>query len=264
MMDELQSPLPLAGRTVVVTGGNGGIGLALASGVGRAGAQVAIWGRNASKNAAAVESLVGQGIIAHGLVCDVSDETSVDVAMASTLDHFGRVDVMFANAGTAGSEIKFVDLTLDDWRAVMSVDVDGVFLSLRAAARHMIDADRGGALIAVSSIVSRFGAPRRAHYGAAKPAVEGMMRSLAVELAPKQIRCNTLCPGWTDTAMTGPEGSFGTRDYDAFRQATTLRTPVRRWAAGDDFHAAAVFLADPTNVFHTGDVLVVDGGYTIC
>ena len=251
-------------RTVVVTGGNGGIGLGLAVGVGRAGAEVAIWGRSEAKNRIAVESLEEMGIVAHAIVCDVSNESSVVDAMTATLSRFERVDAMFANAGTAGNESAFVDLSLDDWHAAMRVDVDGVFLSLRAAARHMGERGGGGALVGVSSIVSRFGAARRAHYGAAKPAVEGLMRSLAVELAPLRIRCNTLCPGWTDTAMTGPGGAFGAADYERFRKATVQRTPVRRWADAEDFNAVAAFLADPTLLFHTGDSVVVDGGYTIC
>jgi NAD(P)-dependent dehydrogenase (short-subunit alcohol dehydrogenase family) len=254
----------LRGRTVVVTGGNGGIGLGLATGVGRAGAQVAIWGRNEAKNQAAVTSLEHLDIVVHAVGCDVSDEASVGDAMHATLARFGRVDAMFANAGTAGHESPFVDLSFDDWRAVMRVDVDGVFLSLRAAARHMVERGEGGALIGVSSIVSRFGAARRANYGAAKPAVEGLMRALAVELASQRIRCNALAPGWTDTAMTGPDGSFGTADYERFRKATVQRTPVRRWADADDFHAVAAFLADPALRFHTGDTVVVDGGYTVC
>jgi NAD(P)-dependent dehydrogenase (short-subunit alcohol dehydrogenase family) len=253
----------LRGRTVVVTGGNGGIGLALAVGVGRAGAQVAIWGRNAAKNAAAVASLAELGVTSHAVVCDVSEEASVDDAMGATLARFGRVDALFANAGTAGHEAPFVDLTLDDWRAVMRVDVDGVFLTLRAAARHMVERGEGGSLVGVSSIVSRFGAARRANYGAAKPAVEGLLRALAVELAPARIRCNTLSPGWTDTAMTARGGSFGAADYDRFRKATVQRTPVRRWGDADDFHAVAAYLADPTLRFHTGDVVVVDGAYSV-
>jgi NAD(P)-dependent dehydrogenase (short-subunit alcohol dehydrogenase family) len=201
----------LRGRTVVVTGGNGGIGLALAHGVGRAGASVSIWGRNAAKNDAAQASLEAEGITAHATVCDVS-EAEVDAAMAATLARFGSIDTLFANAGVAGAEVKFIDLSLEEWRALMGVDVDGAFLSLRAAAK---------------------------------------------------IRCNSLAPGWTDTTILAPGGSFGASDHDRFRAATIRRTPVRRWAAPDDFGAIAAFLADPTLVFHTGDTLVVDGGYSI-
>lgn len=254
----------LHGRVVVVTGGNGGIGFAIATGVARAGAAVAVWGRDGAKNAVALEALRALGVDAEGYVCDVGDEAAVDAAMAATLDRFGKVDTMVANAGVAGGETRFVDLSLAEWQGLMRIDVDGAFLTLRAAARHLVERGEGGALVAVSSVVSRFGAARKAHYGAAKPAVEGLVRALAVELAPARIRANALAPGWTDTAMIRPGGSFGAKDHERFRAATIARTPVRRWAEADDFHAIAAYLADPRHVFHTGDVVTLDGGYSIC
>jgi NAD(P)-dependent dehydrogenase (short-subunit alcohol dehydrogenase family) len=247
----------------VVTGGNGGLGLALARGVGRAGARVCIWARNPNKNRQAAEGLRAEGIECQPVLCDVADESAVASAMAETLAHFGRVDSLFANAGVAGSEVSFADLTLEEWRSVMSIDVDGAFLCLREAARHMLSRDGGGSLVGVSSIASRFGVPRKAHYGAAKPALEGIIRSIAVELAGAGIRCNSLSPGWTDTEMTGANGGFGTAHHDAFKAATIKRTPLRRWAGPDDLAEVASFLADPRLVFHTGDNMVVDGGYSI-
>lgn len=247
----------------MITGGNGGIGLALARGVAEAGAQVCLWARNEDKNRAAIEQLRTVGAEAHSEGCDVTDESAVANAMAATVRRFGKVDALFANAGVAGSEVRFVDLTLRDWREVMSVNVEGSFLCLREGARHMTERGEGGALVGVSSIVTRYGAARKAPYGATKPAVEGLMRALAVELAPQRVRCNVLAPGWTDTDMVAPGGGFGSADHDRWREATIRRTPMRRWAGPADFSAAAVFLADPAIVFHTGDTLVVDGGYTI-
>jgi NAD(P)-dependent dehydrogenase (short-subunit alcohol dehydrogenase family) len=253
----------LRGRVAVVTGGNGGIGLSMATGIARSGAAVAVWGRSEAKNAAAVESLRAEGVDAAAFVCDVGDETAVDAAMAATLERFGKVDALVANAGVAGGETRFVDMTLEEWQALMRIDVDGAFLTLRAGARHMVTRGEGGALVAVSSVVSRFGAARKAHYGAAKPAVEGLVRALAVELAPARIRVNALAPGWSDTAMIQPGGSFGSKDHDRFRAATIARTPARRWAEPADFHAVAAYLADPSIVFHTGDIVTLDGGYSI-
>jgi hypothetical protein len=184
--------------------------------------------------------------------------------MTATLDRFGRVDAVFANAGVGGRETRFVDLSLEDWRALMRVDLDGAFLSLREGARHMVERGEGGALVGISSIAGRFGAARKAHYGAAKPAVEGLVRAIAVELASKGVRCNALAPGWTDTALVAEGGeSFGVAGYDRFREATIQRTPVRRWAAAGEFGMVAAYLADPTLTFHTGDVVRVDGGYSI-
>lgn len=263
MTGEISPRDEFADLTMVVTGGNGGIGLALAEAVGSAGASVAIWGRNPNKNAAAIDHLHARGIEAVAFSCDVSDEEEVVAAMAATVSRFERVDALFANAGVGGSEIPFVDLPMEEWRSVMAVDLDGVFLTFREAARQMVAQGHGGALVGVSSIVSRFGAPRKAAYGAAKPAVEGLVRSVAVELAGAGIRCNALAPGWTDTDMVAPSGSFGGSAYDRFREATLRRTPVRRWGQPADLHAAARFLADPRAGFHTGDVIVVDGGYSI-
>jgi NAD(P)-dependent dehydrogenase (short-subunit alcohol dehydrogenase family) len=232
-------------------------------GVGRAGADVSLWARDPDKNRKAVEFLRTRGVNAHAVVCDVSDSTQIDNALAITLKHHGRIDSLFANAGVAGGQVPFLSLSLEQWREVMKVDLDGAFLSLQAAARHMVERNEGGALVGVSSIISRFGAKGRAHYGAAKTSVEGLVRSIAVELAPMGIRCNALAPGWTETAMMGPEGSFGVSNVERLREATIQRTPVGRWAAAEDYAAVAAFLADPSLVFHTGGVVTVDGGYTV-
>jgi len=248
----------LTDRTVLVTGGNGGIGLAAARACGLAGAQVVIWGRNTDKNEHAVGQLQAEGIKAHAFVCDVSKEQAVeDVFAASVEAAGGRIDSVFANAGRGGTGRSFVDLTLDDWHTVLATNLDGVFLTFRAAARHMIEAG-GGSLVAVSSTSAIHGAAGNEAYGTAKTGLLGLVRALAVGLARHQIRVNALLPGWTLTEMAS-------RGYanDKFRTATVSRTPVRRWADPDEMGPVAVYLADPTITFHTGDSLVVDGGYTV-
>jgi NAD(P)-dependent dehydrogenase (short-subunit alcohol dehydrogenase family) len=247
----------LTGKVVVVTGGNAGIGLGLARGVARAGASVAIWARNTDRNKQAVEELSGLGVAASSARCDVSDEDQVAAAMADTLAEHGRVDALFANAGVYGDSA-FVDMTLAEWRRVMSINLEGAFLTLQAAARHMVERGDGGSLVAVASTASIFGAPRKEHYAASKAAMVSLMRSLAVELARHRIRCNSLLPGWTDTELLSDA-----KGYQKFVDATVGRTPVRRWGTPDDFAEVAVFLADPAITFHTGDTVVVDGGYSI-
>jgi NAD(P)-dependent dehydrogenase (short-subunit alcohol dehydrogenase family) len=140
----------------------------------------------------------------------------------------------------------------------MAVNLDGAFLCFREAARHMIERGEGGSLIAVSSTSAIHGAPGNEAYSASKAGVCALVRGLAIELARHRIRCNTLLPGWTETDLTAP-----LRGWEKFMTNTTNRTPVRRWGTPADMGPAAVFLADPTNVFHTGDTVVVDGGYTI-
>lgn len=248
----------LAGRTVLVTGGNGGIGLGMASACAGAGAQVVLWGRDEGKNAAALATLEGQGATAHAVACDVADPDAVDAAFARSLELAGgRIDAAFANAGRSGTGTAFVDTSLEEWRAVMAVNLDGVFLTLRAAARHMVEAG-GGSLVAVSSTSAVHGAARNQAYGASKTALLGLVRALAVELARHQVRVNALLPGWTLTDLAGPAYAS-----DRFREATLARTPVRRWADPAEMGPPAVYLADPTLTFHTGDALVVDGGYTV-
>jgi len=152
----------------------------------------------------------------------------------------------------------FTDVSLDEWHRVLRVNLDGVFLCLREATRAMVEQDRGGALVAVSSTSAIHGAARNLAYGAGKTAILGLVRALAVELARHQIRVNALLPGWTRTDLAA--GAFGD---ERFRDVTTRRTPVRRWADPSEMGPAAVYLADPAHTFHTGDAMVVDGGYTV-
>jgi NAD(P)-dependent dehydrogenase (short-subunit alcohol dehydrogenase family) len=250
----------LEGHVALVTGGNGGIGLGLAQGLVKAGADVAIWGTNVDKSADAVrhlESLRGSGSIL-ALRCDITDEAQVVGAFADTVEHFGKVDSVFANAGIPGASPRFVDLSLDEWRRVMAVNLDGTFLTLREGARHLVARDQGGALIALSSIAALHGAPRRDAYAASKTAVQSLVRSLAISLATSRIRVNALCPGWTNTELLG-----SARASQKFIDRTVERTPAGRWATPDEYEKVAVFLADPSLTFHTGASLVVDGGYTI-
>jgi NAD(P)-dependent dehydrogenase (short-subunit alcohol dehydrogenase family) len=248
---------PLEGRVAIVTGGNGGLGFGFAEALLDAGAAVDIWGRDEAKTDAALARLSGPGKAAvRGRRCDVTDETAVARAFSAAVADHGRVDVMIANAGS-GRFAPFVDTTLDDWRSVTAVHLDGVFLSFREAARHMKD-HGGGALVGISSISALHGTPRHAAYAASKAGILGLVRSAAVELARHHIRVNALLPGWMEID-THPE----MRASERFVQVTTQRTPVLRWGTPNDLGRAIVFLADPTNVFHTGDTLVVDGGYTI-
>jgi NAD(P)-dependent dehydrogenase (short-subunit alcohol dehydrogenase family) len=247
----------LDGRVAIVTGGNGGIGFGLAEALLDAGAIVDIWGRDEEKNAVALKRLgTANRPDVTGRRCDVSVESDVERALAETVAEHGRVDVMAANAGL-GNFVPFLETTLEDWRRVTTVDLDGVFLSFREAARHMKDSG-GGALVAVSSISALHGTPRHASYAASKAGILGLVRSAAVELARYGIRANALLPGWMEID-THPE----MRESERFVEVTTQRTPVRRWGTPEDLRGAIVFLADPENTFHTGDTIVVDGGYTI-
>tara|TARA_B100000686_G_scaffold346525_1_gene433389 strand:- start:160 stop:918 length:759 start_codon:yes stop_codon:yes gene_type:complete len=248
----------LSGRIFVVTGGNGGIGLGMAEGIAASGGSIAIWARNEEKNKAAVQKLEKLGVTAKAYVCDVSSEETVVETMAGTVADFGRIDGLFANAGRPGTGTPFVDLTLTEWQKIMAVNLDGVFLCMREAAKQLISQGSGGSLVAVSSTSAVHGAAGNEAYGTAKTGVTGLVRALAVALARYQIRVNALLPGWTVTELAGP--AFAN---DRFREVTTKRTPVRRWADPSEFREVGAFLADPTQTFHTGQQVCLDGGYTI-
>ena len=253
-------PYDLTGQICLITGGNGGIGLGMAEGMVLAGASVAICGRNADKTGAAVEhlrSLADDGARVEGFRCDVAIERDVIETVATTVDVFGRLDSVVANAGVSG-DAALLDMSLDQWRAVTSVNLDGVFVTLREAARQMVEQGGGGALVAVSSTSSEHGAPRQAHYAASKAGVLALVRSMAVGFARHRIRANSLVPGWTLTDLTAAG-----YQYDKFRENTIGRTPVRRWGTPADFRAVAPFLCDPRLEFHTGDEVTIDGGYTV-
>ena len=247
----------LEGTVVLVTGGNRGIGLGMAHGLAGAGADVCIWGRDAAANAAAVEELRTHGTHVDALVCDIGDETAVVTAFAETVGRFGKVDSCFANAGAGFGLSPFVDLDLALWRRTLAVNLDGSMITLREAARHMVARGEGGSLVGVSSTGATYGCAANQSYSVAKAGIIALMRGLAVELARYGIRCNTIIPGWTETEMTEPAMSS-----TKFLDATMARTPARRWAVPADLAPAAVFLAGKEPLVHTGDELLIDGGYT--
>ncbi len=256
----MYTPFDLSGRGVVVTGGNGGIGYGMARALLAAGANVAIWGSNPEKTVAARESLAtecGNAARVHGLVCDVGDEAQVERAFADSVAALGRVEACFANAGVSRKGTLLTEMSLDEFRRVQRVNVEGVFLTLRAAARHMVQNGQGGSLVATASTAAVEGAARNSHYGASKGAVTAFVRALAVELARHRIRVNSILPGWIETDMT--ERSF---HNPKFADAVLPRVPARRWGTIDDFGGIAVYLASDASSYATGEQFLIDGGYT--
>jgi len=256
----MYQPFDLSGRGALVTGGNGGIGLGMARALLAAGANVAIWGSREEKTRAAHMQLVdecGHPSRVHAFVCDVGDEAQVEDTFARTAAVLGRVDACFANAGVSSKGTMLTDMTLEEFRRVQRVNVEGVFLTFRAAARHMAQHGQGGSLVATASTAAIEGAARNSHYGASKGAVTSMVRALAVELARHKIRVNSILPGWIVTEMT--ERSVGN---EKFADAVLPRIPARRWGEIDDFGGIAVYLASSASGYTTGEQFVIDGGYT--
>ncbi|HEU5196476.1 MAG TPA: SDR family NAD(P)-dependent oxidoreductase [Methylomirabilota bacterium] len=250
----------LSGKAALITGGNSGIGLGMAEGLAASGAAVCIWGTNEEKNATAAAQLRKHGGQVLALRCDVADEAAVERAFAETVSALGRVDACFVNAGVAGRRgvASFMALTTEDWRRVLSVNLDGAFFTLRAAARHMVGRPGGGSLAVTSSLAAVSGQPRGEHYAASKGGVISMMKALAVELARHGVRANAIVPGWIDTPMTER-----TLRWDKFVEKVLPRVPLRRWGTGDDFAGIAVYLASDASQYHTGDTFIIDGGYAV-
>lgn len=250
----------LNGKVALVTGGNGGIGLGMAEAMAAAGAKIAIWGTNADKNAAAVQKLRAV-TEAEAWICNVADKSEVDARMADTLARFGRIDGCFANAGVSGRGNKsYLDISEEEWRWMMGINLDGVHFTYQAALRHMVEraeaGDRGGRLACVSSLASVSGAARSEHYAATKGALNAMTYALSVEFARYGITANAILPGWISTDMTA--NAIGDEKFSAF---VGKRIPLRRWGVPDDFGGIAVYLMSEASSYHTGQTIMIDGGY---
>ncbi|MFD6450576.1 SDR family NAD(P)-dependent oxidoreductase [Nocardia sp. NPDC056541] len=254
----MTSLFDLTGHVALITGGNSGIGLGMAHGLARCGADVCIWGTNAERNEKAAQELAKHGTRVRAIRCDVGDEDAVTASFAETLDHFGRVDSCFANAGTRAPDTPFVETSLADFREVTRVNLDGAFLTLRTAAAHMVERGGGGVLVGTSSVSTIHGTPRGQSYAASKAGLSAMIRGCAVELARHRINAHSIIAGWTETPLISRE-----MQNPAFGENVMKRMPQRRWGEPDDFSRLAVYLAGGVGGFHTGDEIVIDGGYSI-
>ena len=255
-------PFDLSGKVALVTGGNGGIGLGMAEAMAQAGADIAIWGTNPEKNIRAVAQLKNSGVRVSARQVDVSDEQAVVDGIQGAVEEFGRIDAVFANAGVVTGAKPFTEMTTESYRKNLAVNLDGVFWTLREASRHMVErakrGDPGGSLVGLASVAAIEGAARNQAYAATKGGVISMIKATAVEYARYGIRANTILPGWIATDMT-----TAMQDSPAYADKVISRVPSRRWGEPADFGGIAVYLASDASAFHTGDLLVLDGGYTV-
>jgi len=246
------TPFDVTGRVALVTGGNGGIGLAMASGLAAAGAKVMLTGRDAAKGNAAASSI-------DGAVFTPADLTRPDAAaelVVATEARFGRLDILINNAGMSVRKAP-QDLSLAEWQSVLELNLTSAFLLSQAAYPAMRRAGRGK-IINIGSMLSLFGAPFAAAYGASKGGIVQLSRSLASAWAADDIQVNAVLPGWIDTQLTrDARGQVG-----GLEARVTARTPAGRWGVPADMAGVAVFLASAASDFVTGAAIPVDGGFS--
>ena len=243
-------------KVAVVTGGNGGIGLAMAQGLAQAGARIAVVGRNPDKLQSAVADLRGRGAQASAYAVDVCDEAAVAGLMAQVVADFGRIDILVNNAGMSIRK-PVQDLSLDEWHAVMDTNLTSAFLCSRAAYPHL--KLRGGKVINIGSMTSIFGASFAPAYSASKGGIVQFTRATATAWALDQIQVNAVLPGWIDTDLT----KRARVAVDGLHDRVLARTPAGRWGVPDDLAGIAVFLSSRASDFVTGAAIPVDGGYSV-
>ena len=238
----------------VITGASRGIGAALAFEFAKSGFPVIVNYQSAEKAAldvcGRIEAFGGKAL---PFRCDVADRGNVDMMIKTALDRFGRIDVLVNNAGV--SQIKlFTDITPDDWRKMVSVNLDGVFNCCQSVLPAMIH-EKSGRIINISSVWGVYGASCEVHYSAVKAGVIGLTKALAKETAPSGITVNAIAPGCIMTDMLRRECT------DETLTALAEETPLGRLGTPEDVAKAAVFLSSESASFITGQVLGVDGGF---
>jgi NAD(P)-dependent dehydrogenase (short-subunit alcohol dehydrogenase family) len=242
----------LDGKRALITGGGRGIGLAAASALAQAGAEVTLVARTASEIEAAAQAIVARGDKAKALQLDVTDLDAVHRAIAGA----EPFDVLVNNAGT-NRPAYLVDVKVEDFDAIFALNVRAAFFMAQAVARRLIEAKRPGSIINISSQMGHVGAARRTVYCASKHAMEGFTKAMAIELAPHNIRVNSLGPTFLETPMTRP--FF---ENKAFRDEVLGKIKLGRLGQLEELTGAIIFLASDASSLMTGSALVLDGGWT--
>jgi 3-oxoacyl-[acyl-carrier protein] reductase len=245
----------LAGQVALVTGASRGIGRATAIALARCGARVACAARNTEKLAETVQAIQATGGSAEAFECDVTNGAAVQALVDKIAEGWGRLDVLVNNAGITRDTL-LPRMADDQWDDVINTNLRGTFLFTRAATRPMMQA-RYGRIINISSVSGIRGNPGQANYSASKAAVIGFSRTVARELASRKITVNVVAPGFVETDMTAVLGEA------MMDEVVKKMIPAKRIGRPDEVADAILFFASPASGFITGQVLVVDGGFTV-
>jgi gluconate 5-dehydrogenase len=243
----------LTGRIALVTGSSQGIGLALARGLGQAGATLVLNGRDETKLAAAAERLRGEGLRASLAAFDVTDGEAVERAVARVEAEIGPIGILVNNAGIH-RRAPLEEMSATQWREVIETNLTSAFLVARQVAPRMI-ARRTGKIINTCSVMSEVCRPSTGNYAAAKGGLKMLTRAMATEWAKHNLQINGLAPGYFETELTQP-----LVQNPAFNDWIRGRTPAGRWGRPEELVGTAVFLAAPASNFVNGQVIYVDGG----
>lgn len=243
--------MKLLNKTAIVTGSGQGIGLGIALALAKEGCNVVISDINPETCQKALEEVTKLGVKAIAITCDVANKDDVGKLVYSTIEKFGQLDILVNNAGIFPFKA-FKDLSEADWDKVMSVNLKGVFLCSQAACAVM---KPGSKIVNISSIASIVGFEGLVHYCTTKGGVNGFTRTLALEMAPQRINVNAVAPGAIETPGAAME--------EEQKQGTIGLIPLKRIGTPEDIANAVVFLASEDSSYITGQVLVVDGGWTI-
>lgn len=246
----------LSDHVAIITGGNGGLGLAYGRGLVKCGCKVAIWGRNNEKNVAAVSELRELGGDVDAFSCDVTDEDQIAEAFDETIKRFDKVDICFANAGGGGFRGMSHLTTREDWLSAVDLNLMSVVHTFAPVTKHLLERQSGGKLIVTSSVAALLGTGGAAGYSTTKAAVRGLVQALAIELGQAGIQANAILPGFIETEMS-------LQASQAFQDACKRRSAIGRIGVLEDMEGIAVFLASRQSDFITGQSIIMDGGHTI-
>ena len=247
----------LTDKVALITGGNGGIGFAMAKAIGEAGATVVIAGRNEDKNKKSLEELNSLNIQCRSLIVDVANENSCNKLIEDVVQTFGKLNILINNAGT-NIRKRPEEYELKEWISIIDANLTSTFSCSKAAFKHFKNIN-SGKIINIGSMHSLFGAPLGSAYSASKGGVVQLTKSLANTWAKDNIQVNAVLPGYIDTTLTRQARV----DIPELQRRVEERTPAGRWGDPDDLGGIAVFLSSDASNYVTGTAIPVDGGYSI-